>query len=206
MLCVGYLVSGWALLCPITISVQGVPPRSRRDRKFDPAAIGLREGVRPSGVEGAPTFIRLLKAWQPEAWSSFKDPVCRLVKALYGDPRARDFWHDSFQAELIKLEFKTIDGWPSVYVRELNNNDRIIICVCVDDLAILGPKAMYPVLKALRKEIEMDGLRTLNKYLGCFHHFLETTVNGEKLMTIQFDMADYFKARVKSSSPKPEKP
>ena len=53
---------------------------------------------------------------------------------------------------------------------------------------------MYPVFEALRKEIEMDDPHTLNKYLGCFHHFLETTVNGEKMMTIQFDMADYFKS------------
>ena len=102
-------------------------------------------------LKGPPTFIRLPKAWQPEAWSSFKDPVCRLVKALYGHPHAGDFWHDRFQAELITLEFKTIDGWPSVYVRELNKKDRIIICVYVDDLVILGPKAMCPVLVALRK-------------------------------------------------------
>ena len=145
-------------------------------------------------LKGPPTFIRLPKAWQPEAWSHFKDPVCRLVKALYGHPHAGDFWHDRFQDELITLEFKTIDGWPSVYVRELKDNGRIIICVYVDDLVILGPKAMYPVLEALRKEIEMDDPHALNKYLGCFHHFLETTANGEKLTTIQFDMADYFRS------------
>ena len=40
----------------------------------------------------------------------------------------------------------------------------------------------------------MDDPHALNKYLGCFHHFLETTANGEKMMTIQFDMADYFKS------------
>ena len=145
-------------------------------------------------LKGPPMFIRLPKARQPEAWSSFKDPVCRLVKALYGHPHAGDFWHDRFQAEPIALEPKTIDGWPSMYVRELNNNSRIIICVYVDDLVILGPKAMYPVLEALRKEIEMDDPHTLKKYLGCFHHFLETTVNGEKPVTIQFDMADYFRS------------
>ena len=54
-------------------------------------------------LKGPPIFIRLPKAWQPEAWPSFKDPVCRLVKALYGHPHAGDFWHDRFQAELITL-------------------------------------------------------------------------------------------------------
>ena len=149
-------------------------------------------------LKGLPTFIRPPKAWQPEAWSSFKNPVCRLVKAfLYGHPRgarAGDFWHDKSQAEPMTLEFKTIDGWPSLYVRELGNHDRITTSVYVDDLVILGPKAVCPVLEALRKEIEMDDPRTLNKCLACFHHFLETTVNGEKLMTIQIDMADYFKS------------
>ena len=116
-------------------------------------------------LKGPPTFIRLPKAWQPEAWSSVKDPVCRLVKALYGHPHAGDFWHDRFQAELITLGFKTIDGWPSVQIREVNNNDRIIICVYVDDLVILGPKATYPVPEALRKEIDMDDPHTLNEYL-----------------------------------------
>ena len=114
--------------------------------------------------------------------------------SLYGHPHAGDFWHGRFHAEPITLEFKTIDGWLSMYVRGLNNNDRIIICMYVDELVILGPKAMYPVLEALRKEIEMDDPHTLNKYLGCFHHLLETTVKGEKMMTIQFDMADYFKS------------
>ena len=112
-------------------------------------------------LKGPPTFIRFPKAWQPEGWSPFKDPVCRLVKALYGHPRAGDSWHDRYQAELNTLEFKTTDGWPSVHVRELSSNDRTIICVYVDDLVILGPKAMYPVPEALRKEIEMDDPRTL---------------------------------------------
>ena len=68
------------------------------------------------------------------------------MKAFYGHPHAGDFWHDRFQAELITLDFKTIDGWPSVYVCEPSNNDRIIICVYIDDdLVILGAKAMYPV-------------------------------------------------------------
>ena len=39
---------------------------------------------------------------------------------------------------------------------------------------------MYPVLEAFRKEVEMDAPHTLTKYLGCLHHFLETTVRGER--------------------------
>ena len=174
--------------------MQGTPLRLRRDLGFDLAAIKLLTEGRTyiqAVLKGPPTSIRLPKAWQLEAWSSFKDPACRLVKVFYGHPHAGDFWHDRFQAELITLEFKTIVGWPSVYVRELNKNDRITMCVYVDDLVILGAKAMYPVSEDLRKEIEMDEPHTLSKYLGCFHHCLETTANGEKLVTIQFDMADY---------------
>ena len=80
-----------------------------------------------------------------------------MVKALYGHSHAGDFWHDRFHAELITLEFKTIDGWPSAYVCELNKKDRIVMCVYVDDLVIFGPKAMYPVLEALRKDIQIPG-------------------------------------------------
>ena len=36
--------------------------------------------------------------------------------------------------------------------------------------------------------------RTLNKYLVCFHQFPDATVNGEKMTTSQFDIADYFKS------------
>eukprot|EP00972_Heterocapsa_arctica_P050349 7402221-Heterocapsa_arctica.AAC.1 len=68
-------------------------------------------------MKGPPTFVRLPKAWWPPEWASkYTDPVCRLLRALYGHPRAGDFWQDKIAAELSELKFETVEGWPSVYV------------------------------------------------------------------------------------------
>ena len=38
----------------------------------------------------------------------------------------------------------------------------------------------------------MDDPQTLNKYFSCFNHFFKTAADGEKVITIQFDVHDYF--------------
>jgi hypothetical protein len=145
-------------------------------------------------LRGTPTFVRLPRAWWPKEWHSFKDPVCRLVKALYGHPEAGNHWHHHIENELLALQFNTIEGWPSVYVKSFENNRRVIFVLYVDDLVMLGPPELKPLIVTLRQKIKMEEPSDLYKYLGCFHYFAEEQLNGARIMTVQFSMADFFRS------------
>ena len=45
-------------------------------------------------LQGPPCYITLPKEQQPKSWSklSYNDPVCQMRVALYGHPRAQNYW------------------------------------------------------------------------------------------------------------------
>ena len=105
------------------VGVQGPPLRLRSDRGPDSVAVGLREGVRQAVLKGPPTFIRLPKAWQPEAWSHFKDPVCRLVKALFTkELQPAQFNH---ALDLIRIGCKAIAPPPKSPIQDRPNLEML---------------------------------------------------------------------------------
>ena len=55
----------------------------------------VQSKLNPTG-KGPKTFIRLPRAWWPKSFhdKGLVDPVCELLLALYGHPRAGDMWHD----------------------------------------------------------------------------------------------------------------
>ena len=66
-------------------------------------------------MKGTKTYIRLPKAWWPKHWAGrFRDPICQLLQALYGHPHAGDFWYEKLEAELLRLNFNIVEGWPSI--------------------------------------------------------------------------------------------
>ena len=68
-------------------------------------------------MKGTKTYIRLPKAWWPKHWAGrFRDPICQLLQALYGHPHAGDFWYEKLEAELLRLNFTIVEGWPSVFI------------------------------------------------------------------------------------------
>ena len=147
-------------------------------------------------MQGPPTFVRLPRAWWPAGWSSFRDPVCRLLRALYGHPHSGDFWHEKLKAQLLVLEFTTIEGWPSVFKLTLGEQHVIIFIVYVDDLLMLGTERMHHIIRELRKTIKMEDPQEMGKYLGCLHHIAKHEAQGELITEIAFDMRQYFRSAV----------
>jgi hypothetical protein len=145
-------------------------------------------------MKGPRTYIRLPKAWWPADWiGRFRDPVCELILALYGHPHAGDFWYTKFEEELKKLEFETIEGWPSVFVLFPDQVNTIAFVVYVDDLVMTGPDHLLEVIKRLRESIQMEEPGDMQKYLGCMHHIVKRKNAGEVITEIKFDMINYFK-------------
>ena len=123
-----------------------------------------------------PTFVRLPRAWHPKSWAKFKDPFCRLRMALYGHPKAGDIWTDRFRSVAEGRGFKTVEGWPSVYVK-VDGAEVCAIVVYVDDLLILGGDLADREIREIRKTIEMeDPSAEVGKYLGCGHSTIKRQV------------------------------
>ena len=112
------------------------------------------------------TYIELPRAWWPASWMKFNRPVANLLRALYGHPRAGDFWHAKLDAILTKLGFEKHEAWPSVYILKASiaKGEMCIIVVHVDDL-ITGTPIVQNVTKQLKTQVVMDEPTPIGKYL-----------------------------------------
>ena len=108
-------------------------------------------------MKGPRTFIRIPRSWWPASWiGRFRDPVCDLMLALHGRPHAGDYWHDRLEAELKKLGFKTVEGWPSVFVLFPDQVNTIAFVIYMDDLVMTGLDHIMAVIENIRKCILME--------------------------------------------------
>jgi len=75
---------------------------------------------------------------QPEGHinSKYPDYVLKLNKALYGLKQLARIWYDTLKEVLInKLKFESLLAEGSIFI---NRSTGIILCVYVDDIAIIG--------------------------------------------------------------------
>ena len=144
-------------------------------------------------LKGTKTFVSLPRAWWPQHWHSYNDPVCELIYALYGHPRAGDMWGHKLHCVLTDMQFQHIDGWPSVYFKVFLAADGhtvvdiVIFVVYVDDLLLFGGKELDNVLHELAKDIDFEDVQDINKYLGVHHKFH----SSPGILMVQWDMKDY---------------
>ena len=103
-------------------------------------------------------------------------------KALYGHPKAGDIWAEGLGKALKEMSFLPVDGWPSVFAKDLPNNGVMMVKAYVDYLLFLGTEGMQEEIKKLRTKIKMDDPATLSKYLGCNHRFSKEK-SGEAVVT-----------------------
>ena len=73
-------------------------------------------------LKGTETWVRLPEDRWPREWfhniggktvCRYKDPVCRLRKALYGHPGAGTYWEMHAEAHLKSVGFTKIHDWRS---------------------------------------------------------------------------------------------
>ena len=122
---------------------------------------------------GSTTWIRLPEHRRPESWASMRDPVCKLVKALYGHPNSGCYWEQRCESKVLREGFRRIGNcgeWRSCYVHD---ELGVVLVVYVDDFKMSGPESsMKPAWALLRNgegALDMDDPQTLDSYLGCKH-------------------------------------
>ena len=146
-------------------------------------------------MKGEDTYVRLPKAWWPAHWvGKYRDPVCRLLRALYGHPESGNHWAEKLGEELIKIGFKAVDGWNSVWVLDMGENYKACFVIYVDDLVMFGSEKINDIIKELRKRIDMEDPSGIKKYLGVFHNIVRTEANGHTITEVTFDMEHYFRS------------
>ena len=148
-------------------------------------------------MKGVPTYVRLPKAWWPKGWETkYRDPLCKLIKAIYGHPDSGNHWAEKIGAELSSLGGKEISGWSAVYVFNPAETHVAVFVIYVDDLVIYGTNRVNKIVKKLRKTIKMEDPTSLQKYVGCVHKVIRNEVHGEEITHITFDMEAYFRSAI----------
>ena len=149
------------------------------------------------------TWISLPPELQPPEWKKlpFRDPVVKLVKALYGHPDSGGLWERHLKAALIKCGFTEISEHKSSF---WHPQHKCLLTAYVDDILLSGPpEAQAQIWKELRDpaigNIRIEDPVTLSRFLGCNHHH---TVEGNN-QTIAFEMAEYIDQAIEKYEARP---
>ena len=133
--------------------------------------------------QGAPdTFIRLPRPWWPKGWhGKYRDPVCRLIKALYGHPESGAIWQVHLDVRLRALDWIPIRELPTAY---RHASRKALLVVYVDDLLMVSSRTDKQVLWG---EIDTaadfaEDPEDLDRFLGTY--FARTVSEGVVRYTI----------------------
>ena len=153
----------------------------------------IQSYLKGSDTKGKPieTWITLPPELQPSSWKSlpFRDPVVKLVKALYGHPDSGGLWERHLKAALVKCGFQELPEHLSSF---WHPKHKCLLTAYVDDLLLSGPAENHAaVWKALRDpsvgNINVEEPQNLARFLGCNHHHTSTN-KGQQIL---FEMSDY---------------
>ena len=105
------------------------------------------------------------------------DPVCPLIKALYGHPDSGGYWEKHCEENLRRIGFHLIhDAWKSVF---WHPDLKLMLVVYVDDFKLSGPRQHIKLgwdliggkrdWKGKKSEIKMGTAGPVGRFLGCHH-------------------------------------
>jgi len=91
--------------------------------------------------------ISLPRGRHPPSWAGIVDPVCPLLRNLYGHPNAGALWDRGVRKNLRAAGFETINGWEGLYVHK---KKQLFLAVYVDDFHMAGrSENMAPMWREL---------------------------------------------------------
>ena len=119
-----------------------------------------------AALKGNDTYVKVPKAWWPSGREkTYKDPLCRSLKVLYGHQDAGNHAADDIGGELKRLGFKGIEGWSVAF-----NPDHVAVCVVyVDALLMIGSARVGNIIAKSKLTTCMMEPSDIKKYLGPQH-------------------------------------
>ena len=146
---------------------------------------------------GPTTWVGIPSAQWPSSWydskgnAKFRQPVCKLLKALYGHPDSGGIWEQHCDSHLRKVGFVEIPSWRSVY---FHDKLSVLLVVYVDDFKMAGPKnGIEEAWRLIREKIKVEDPTPYGLFLGCKHEIGEVTLgkNGPKVRTMTYNVESY---------------
>ena len=130
---------------------------SDADAKAAYTQILLSEAEELLGMNVIPeTWITLPRARWPKEWFELEkkhgkgfEPVCPLLRNLYGHPLAGLLWEKGAEKKLLHLGFEKVPQWESLY---FHRSKQLLLGVYVDDFHMAGKKEnLAPMWKEMDK-------------------------------------------------------
>jgi hypothetical protein len=119
---------------------------------------------------------------------SNKIELLLLDKALYGLKQSARIWYYTLTKVLIELGYTALNTESCIYI---NRATKTIICIYVDDLAIIAPSIdlVEELIKELQKHFIVKDLGLLKDYLG-INVDISTNINTNT-KTLKLSQSDY---------------
>ena len=109
----------------------------------------------------------LLYLEQPEGFINinYLDYILLLNKVLYRLKQLARIWFYTLKPKLLKLGFKSLNSEACLFI---NNNTKVIICLYIDDLAILAPNNIIfnDFIKSISQDFKIKNLGVIKDYLS----------------------------------------
>ena len=103
--------------------------------------------------QGDLTHVSIPKDRRPKSWKRFRNPVCRLIRNLYGHPQAGLYWEKHCKQALLRCGFEPVKDWECLY---LHRRKQLFVSVYVDDFKMAGKAAsLSPMWEELGKHLSL---------------------------------------------------
>jgi hypothetical protein len=152
-------------------------------------------------LKGTETWVSIPEEAWPDSWwktvngervPAYDRPVCKLLRALYGHPDSGTMWDKHCHKRLLNNGFVPITSWPSCY---FNSSLSLMLTVYVDDFKLAGPKEnLTRGWELVTGGLDVDEPEEINLYLGCKHERGTKIINGRTVVSMTYNMEDYFTA------------
>ena len=131
------------------------------------------------------TYVRIPPALQPASWKGkYREPYCRLVKALYGHPESRGHWERHLQKALLSCRAKPVQNHPSSFWFA---TERLLLTIYVVGLLLSGPATFHnPLWRQLSRVLSFDPPEELDVFLGrkgCVQRYDPATLDSRRVLT-----------------------
>ena len=93
----------------------------------------LKDMAERLNVPYVETWVSLPSNVRPKSWDKIDDPVCLLVRNLYGHPHGGLFWEKWCEDAILNSGFERIAGWDCLFV---HRRKGLFLSVYVDDLTL----------------------------------------------------------------------
>ena len=148
---------------------------------------------------GHATWLRFPKGMRhllPEWAQQLRDPVVRLLRALYGHPRSGGDWSDYFAKRLREKGWKEFENEKSLWLSPCSS---CMLAIYVDDLVISGPDFQVDQhMRDITKMVTMGRVHAIARFLGT-HYNIQRSKNHVDVTITQPEYSELLIKRYKKA-------